>query len=133
MTKKSRFDDLSREELQSFLEQKEQIREIVGKIGGKPTTIGKVTNIAMLTAILITLFAAPFLPEHLELPAVEVGLVLLSIKLFIFLHQEAKVIHFQFWMLSSLEWRMNFISNKLTSLEKKLDPVIEEKEGAGNE
>jgi hypothetical protein len=116
------FDDiknLSREELEEFVHEKEHIRKIVGQIGGKPTTFGKVLNTGMLIVILITLIAAPFLPKNLELPAVEVGLVLLSIKIFMFLHNEAKVIHFQFWMLSSLEWRMNSIAKRLSRMEKR--------------
>ena len=115
------YDDLkklSREELEEFVREKEHIRKIVGQIGGKPTIFGKVMNIGMLIFILMTLCTAPFLPKDLELPAVEVGLVLLSIKIFMFLHNEAKVIHFQFWMLSSLEWRKNEIATRLSRLDK---------------
>jgi len=110
---KRSYDDLkklSREELEEFVREKEQIRKIVGQIGGKPTIIGKLVNYGMLTVILITLAAAPFIPQELELPAIEIGLILISVKIFMFLHNEAKVIHFQFWMLTSLEWRMNEIS-----------------------
>ena len=109
---------LSRKELEEFVREKEHIRKIVGQIGGKPTTIAKVINVSMLVFILATLVAAPFIPKELELPAIEFGLVLLSIKIFMFLHNEAKVIHFQFWMLSSLEWRMNEIAKRLARMEK---------------
>ena len=112
--------DLSREELEEFVREKEQIRKIVGQIGGRPTTLGKVVNWGMLSVILLTLIAAPFIPKELELPAIEIGLILISIKIFIFLHNEAKVIHFQFWMLSSLEWRMNEISKRLSQIDKNL-------------
>ena len=112
------FKDFSREELEEFIREKERIRQIVGQIGGRPTTVGKVLNIMMIVFILATLVAAPFLPKHLELPAVEVGLVLLSIKIFYFLHNEAKVIHFQFWMLSSLEWRLNDMAKRIVSIDK---------------
>ena len=126
MSEKSRekgnsLSDLSREELEEFIREKERIRQIIGQIGGKPTTIGNVMNYAMLVFILMTLVSAPFLPKDLELPAVEVGLVLLSIKIFYFLHNEAKVIHFQFWMLSSLEWRMNDIARHLAKIDEKME------------
>ena len=114
------LEDLSREELEEFVREKEQIRKIVGQIGGRPTTLGKVVNWGMLSVILLTLIAAPFIPKELELPAIEIGLILISIKIFIFLHNEAKVIHFQFWMLSSLEWRMNEISKRLSQIDKNL-------------
>ena len=109
--------------MEQFLDEKEKIRKIVGQIGGKPTTVGKVINNAMLFLILLTLIAAPFIPETLELPAIEVGLVLLSIKIFIFLRNEAKIIHFQFWMLSSLEWRMNDMSKRLARMDENLNKI----------
>ena len=96
----------------------------MGQIGGRPTTMGKVVNISMLVMILITFVAAPFIPEDLELPAIEVGLVLLSLKIYMFLHNEAKVIHFQFWMLSSLEWRMNDIGNRLAVMDKNIAALV---------
>ncbi|MFC1502141.1 hypothetical protein ACFL6A_01855 [bacterium] len=117
--------DLSREELEEFVREKEQIRKIVGQIGGRPTTLGKVVNWGMLSVILLTLIAAPFIPKELELPAIEIGLILISIKIFIFLHNEAKVIHFQFWMLSSLEWRMNEISKRLSQIDKNIQISID--------
>jgi len=121
------FDDFSREELEEFVREKERIRQIVGQVGGRPTAAGKVMNILMIVFILATLVAAPFLPEDLELPAVEVGLVLLSIKIFYFLHNEAKVIHFQFWMLSSLEWRLNDMGKRIIHIDKTLQAQEEKK------
>lgn len=123
------FEDFSRQELEEFIREKERIRQIVGQVGGRPTTAGKVLNILMIVFILATLVAAPFLPEHLELPAVEIGLVLLSIKIFYFLHNEAKVIHFQFWMLSSLEWRMNDMAKRIINIDKAIQEGSLKKEG----
>ncbi len=119
---------LSLDELEEFINEKERIRKIVGQIGGKPTTVGKIINITMLVFILTSLFAAPFLPKDLELPAVEIGLVFLSVKIFIFLRNEAKVMHFQFWMLSSLEWRMNDMAKRL----KKIDTIITQNTAQNN-
>ena len=117
--------DFTSEELKQFVEEKEQIRSIVGKIGGKPTTAGKITNIAMMTLILATFIGAFFLPERWHLPAIEIGLVLLSLKIFMFLHNEAKVIHFQFWMLSSLEWRMNDTNKRLARIDENIQNIVD--------
>ena len=113
----------AREELEQFKREQEAVRRKVGQIGGRPTTTNKIFNTAMIVLILATLIAAPFLPHDLELPAVEVGLVLLSVKIFIFLRNEAKVIHFQFWMLSSLEWRMNDMSKKIARIDRNLEKI----------
>jgi len=118
--------NFSKEEMEEFLKEKETIKQIVGQIGGQPTTFSKVFNIAMMILILGTLIPAPFIPKNLELPAVEVGLVVLSIKIFYLVHNEAKVIHFQFWMLSSLEWRMNDTAKRLARLDEDIHTIAEE-------
>lgn len=128
---KSDRDTFSREELEQFLQEKEQIRLIVGQIGGKPTPASKIVNIGMMAGILLTFLGAFFLPEDFHLPAIEMGLVLLSIKIFMFLHNEAKVIHFQFWMLSSLEWRLNDMSKRISSIDDYLQSYIQ-KTNRGN-
>jgi hypothetical protein len=115
--------DLSREELEEFVREKEKIRQIVGRIGGKPTTMSKVITVSMIVFILATLVAAPLLPKSLELPAVELGIVLLSLKIFFFLQNEAKVTHFQFWMLSSLEWRMNDMAKRLARMDENIEKI----------
>lgn len=112
--------------MEEFIQEKEKIRQIVGQIGGKPSTMSKITTIAMIVFILLTLVAAPFLPSQWELPAVEFGIVLLSLKIFFFLQNEAKVTHFQFWMLSSLEWRMNEIAKRISHIDNVLKKLEEE-------
>ena len=121
-------DEFDRQEMEEFIREREQIRRIVGQIGGKPTPVSKAVTVLLIVFVLATLVAAPFLPKDLELPAVEVGIVLLSLKIFFFLQNEAKVTHFQFWMLSSLEWRMNEISKRLTRIDKNIAKLVKDKE-----
>ena len=118
--------DLTREEMEEFIREKEKIRQIVGRIGGRPTIMSKVITILMIVFILTTLVSAPFLPKSLELPAVEVGIVLVSLKIFFFIQNEAKVTHFQFWMLSSLEWRMNDMAKRLTRIDENIQRLADE-------
>lgn len=117
--------DLTREEMEEFIREKEKIRQIVGRIGGRPTIMSKVITILMIVFILTTLVSAPFLPKSLELPAVEVGIVLVSLKIFFFIQNEAKVTHFQFWMLSSLEWRMNDMAKRLTRIDENIQRLAD--------
>lgn len=114
---------LKMEEMEEFLAEKERIRQIVGQIGGKPNLVNRLTNVFIFVFIIATLIVAPFLPESFELPAVEVGLALISIKIFFMLQNEAKVTHFQFWMLSSLEWRMNAISKRLAQIDENIQKI----------
>ena len=121
--------NFSREEMEQFLYEKEQIRQIVGQVGGKPTRMGRIVTVLMIVLIIATLIAAPFLPKKFELPAVEIGLAFLSFKIFFLLKNEAKVTHFQFWMLSSLEWRMNDMSKRLTKMDENMKKIVEKRSG----
>ena len=128
--KSIRVEDLTREEMEEFIREKEEIRQIVGQIGGKPTKTSRFFTVAMIIFIILTLVAAPLLPSRWELPAVELGIVLLSLKIFFFLQNEAKVTHFQFWMLSSLEWRLNNMARRLDQIEDHMERIsnyVEEK------
>lgn len=118
-------EQLKMEEMEEFLVEKERIRQIVGQIGGKPNLVSRITNIFIFVFIISTLIVAPFLPESFELPAVEVGLALISIKIFFMLQNEAKVTHFQFWMLSSLEWRMNDMSKRLIQIDENIQKMTD--------
>ena len=118
-------EQLKMEEMEEFLVEKERIRQIVGQIGGKPNLVSRITNIFIFVFIISTLIVAPFLPEFFELPAVEVGLALISIKIFFMLQNEAKVTHFQFWMLSSLEWRMNDMSKRLIQIDENIQKMTD--------
>ena len=45
--------------------------------------------------------------------------------IFFFLQNEAKVTHFQFWMLSSLEWRMNDMAKRLAKIDENIQIMTE--------
>ena len=49
----------------------------------------------------------------------EIGVLLVSVKIIWMIHKQTKVEHFQFWILNSIEFRLNAISKKLTQIEKK--------------
>lgn len=107
-----------REEIDQYLKEKEEIRRIVGKIGGKCTRFEKIINEVFLFLVLIT-FILPFFVDFISANiAIEIAILLVSLKLFYFLYQSAKVNHFQFWMLSSIEWRLNELSKKINEIEK---------------
>ena len=134
MTKQSNtfnepLNDVERAELEAFKNEKDRIRHIVGEIGGKPTIKKKLLDRLMLAFIILTLVSAPFLPHHWELPAIEGGLALLSLKIFFLLQNEQRVNHFQFWMLSSLEWRLNDMSKRIIRIEKEIQKITSTKEG----
>ena len=115
------------EELEHFREEKEKIRDIVGQVGGKDSA----KRDAVINIIFIAAIAVLFLLEilrHLQiisipLPplfSIELSVLLVSIKIIWMIHKQTKVEHFQFWILNSLECRLNDIANKLIKIEAKL-------------
>ena len=114
-------------ELEQFQAEKEKIRMIVGQVGGRVTA----KNERILNAIFILLLIALFLLDiarhifHIPIPvppifSVEIGLLLVSIKIIWMIHKQTKVEHFQFWILNSIEFRLEQLSHDIKDIKKQL-------------
>ncbi|MHC4721175.1 MAG: hypothetical protein ACYS6I_00555 [Planctomycetota bacterium] len=101
------MEDLKRE-LEHFQQEKERIRAIVGKIGGVPTFNIKLFNIVFIAIMIVTLLISLF-SSDLRLLMIELATVALALKILYMMHCQSKVNHFQLWMQSSIEWRINEI------------------------
>lgn len=116
-----------REELEQFRREKEQIRQLVGQIGGKATAKrDKLINVIFVLAI-VSLFSLDFVRHLLgisvSLPplfALQIGLLLVSIKIIWMIHKQVKIEHFQFWILNSIEFRLNDVSKRMRKIENRL-------------
>ena len=119
--------EVLKEELEHFRQEKEKVRNLVGQIGGKATVKrDRVINVMFVTAIVI-LFSLDFL-RHIfgfsiplaPLLSIELGLLLVSIKIIWMIHRSLKVEHFQFWILNYIEFRLNDISRRIKGIEDKV-------------
>ena len=119
-----------REELEQFKKEKEQIRAIIGQIGG----VGSVRRDRIINYLFIIVIAILFIIDifrhlmHFPVPlpplfSLEIGLLLISIKIIWMIHKNTKVDHFQFWILSSIEFRINELSKKVNRIEERLEKV----------
>ena len=113
------------EELEHFQKEKNEIRNIIGSIGGKTRAKrDKLLNmlfIAAIVAFFILDTMRHILGMNFPLPplfSIEIGLLLVSIKIIWMIHKQMKVEHFQFWILNSIEYRINDISKKVIKIEK---------------
>ena len=55
-----------------------------------------------------------------RLISLELGVLLVSIKIVFMIHSQQKVNHFEFWILNSIEYRMNDISKMVRKMERRL-------------
>ncbi len=112
-------------ELDNFKKEKEKIRKLMGQIGGKEQAErDKWVNTGFIIAI--TLLGINDLLHQLwdiHVPldtefSLVIAILLVSIKIIWMMHKSTKVEHFQFWILNSIEFRLNDVAKQLRNLEK---------------
>lgn len=114
------LDDLKRE-LEHFEKEKERIRTIVGQVGGAPKSQVKLVNALFILVLVVTVAISIVADEKWRLIMIELATVTLSIKIIYLIHAQMRVAHFEFWILSSLEWRVNEIMKQLRQLRKQVE------------
>lgn len=116
------------EEVEQFRQDKEKIRELVGRIGGvasarrdrivNSTFIGAIAALFVLDALRHTFgWSIPLSPIF----SIELGVLLVSVKIIWMIHKQTRVEHFQFWILNSIEFRLNDIARQVRELEERLN------------
>ena len=107
-----------REEIDEFKREKERVKSIIGQIGGVPALNTKVSNTIFVILIVLCLIASIVTKDTLRLVSLEFATAVLSLKLIYIIHKQTRVNHFQLWILSSLEWRLNEIMKLLKNKSK---------------
>lgn len=109
-------------EIEEFNKERDRIRKTIGEIGGiRYSRKDNVINGIFLTIILLLFIsevATRWLPTYIS---IEVGILLVSIKIVWMIHAQQKYNHFVFWILNSIEFRQNEMAHKIRDLEQKLD------------
>ena len=100
-------------EIHSFQKEREKIRQIVGRIGGVPSKKARIINVVFVVLVLLVFGMSLIWGGRIRFFMIELGILLLSLKLVYFLESHIRLNHFQFWILSSLEWRLDKIDKKL--------------------
>jgi len=115
------IEDLKRE-LEHFQQEKERVRAIVGKIGGVPQFRTNLINAIFVVVIILSVIVSVVAGDKWRLWMIELTTITLSVKIIYLIHCEVKVNHFKFWILSSLEWRINEIIVLIKKLSKAATP-----------
>lgn len=114
-----------KEELETYKKEKEKIRQIVGAIGGRvKSKVDSWINWILIVSMIL-LFGVAIMHHifHIDvfLPAtfyIELGMLFLSLKMIYMIHNQMKVNHFQFWILNSIEFRLNAIAKKIKEIDE---------------
>ena len=115
-------------EIEEYNREKDKIRMMLGKIGGQSfSRVDIIVNAVFLT-IILTLFileiTTHFLPSFISL---EISVLLVSIKIVLLMHNQYKTNHFQFWVLNSIEFKINTMHTDLRKLKLEVMKENEEK------
>jgi hypothetical protein len=111
------IDDLRRE-LEHFQQEKERVRAIIGRIGGVPKFSTKLINAIFIIIIVASVIISLIGGQQLRLLMIELATVTLSIKIIYLIHCMMRVNHFKFWILSSIEWRINEMTTLIKQSKK---------------
>ncbi len=125
-------------QLKAYQDERERIKQLMGQIGGSSDVKrDKIVNWVFIVLIILLLafdIARHFLHwENILLPplfSIEIGVLLVSIKIIWMINRQSKVDHFQFWILNSIEFRINNLSRQLNELQSCIenDGIEEKKE-----
>jgi len=107
-----------KEELEHFQQEKERVRAIIGKIGGVPKFRTKLINALFITVIAISVLLSIIGGEKWRVLMIELATITLSAKIIYLIHCQMRINHFEFWILSSLEWRLTELMRQIRQLKK---------------
>jgi hypothetical protein len=116
-------------ELESFKTEQERVRALVGRIGGRTslqqdTIINIVFLLIVLTVFLFDVLRGIFGITVPGMPLAlmeETALLLISLKIIWMIHKQTKIDHFQFWILTSIEYQLTEVAKKVKDLEARID------------
>ncbi len=111
-------------EIKEYNEEKDQIKTMLGKVGGtaysKLDTIINIVFLLLISFFFITELTTHWLPPFISL---ELSILLVSFKIVWMIHSQQKFNHFQFWILNSIEYRINQMSGKIKNIEKDISSI----------
>lgn len=123
------MDNQLKEEFKEFLKDKEEIREIIGSISGINNSQYKLISGLFFSIVLILLVTGVFLGEISLMTTLLLITIVGIFKIIWMLQQSSKSMHFQFWILNSLEIRINDIDKREKKIEKLLQELNEKIKG----
>ena len=117
-----------KEDLNDFLKEKEELREVIGKIGGSNNSQAKIITSLFMGIVLVIFVTGIILKQLSPMTTLLLLLLIISFKIIWMLQQMQKSMHFQFWVLNSIEIRINELDKRQKKIEKILEGLEDKKE-----
>lgn len=105
------------DEIAEFHRERARIRKVMGQIGGvQYSKVDSIINIVFITLV-VSFFAVELIFHPLPTTlSIEIGVFLVSIKMVWMIHANQKFNHFVFWLLNTMEYRLNANARSLDEL-----------------
>ena len=115
-----------KEDLNEFLKEKEEMRDIIGKIGGSNNSQYRLMT-TLFAGIILVIFVTGIILRRLS-PTLTIllSIFIAAFKIIWMQQQSQKSMHFQFWILNSIEIRINELDKRQRKLEKMLEKLDKE-------
>lgn len=108
-------------ELAEYSREQERLKKLLGAYGGKRySRIDTVMNVVFLVVILGLFVVQATLKVIDTYVSLEISVLLVSIKIVWMIHSQNKVNHFQFWVLNTIEFRVNEAVRRLQAIERRM-------------
>ena len=105
------------DDIDSFTADRKRVRTLIDSIGGNSTrkkdNILNVSFLISIVGLFIVEVATNLLPPLLSL---EIGILLVSIKIVWMIHTQSRFQHFNFWVLNAIEHKLNKIDEQMRTL-----------------
>ena len=114
------IDNHLKEEFQEYQKEKQQISEVIRKAEGRNNSQHKIISAIFVIVIVAILILGIILNRLTLLQTLEIATLLAVLKVIWLFYDLQKSMHFQFWLLNSLESRLNEIDKKARNIERTL-------------
>lgn len=106
--------------LNEFQKEKERIRSIVGELGGHENSQHRAVNIIFVLIITILLGLGIILKKIDLRISMEIVTMIGVFKIIWMFYNTQRAVHFQFWILNSIEFKLNDLDKRVKRIERSM-------------
>ncbi len=118
------IDNSLMEEIAEFNRERQRIKDVIGRVGGVQYSRAEmVVNILFIILVVGFFILEATLHPFPTTVSVEIGLFLVSLKIVWMIHANQKFNHFLFWILNTVEYRLNANAKTLEDLREAVEEL----------